>query len=218
VSERFWQVHHASLAVILLAGFVGSGTPSLSQEIPSDHLFAAALGASDYQLPASAREVWASDFDIPEPYLSFAAPTKKRAARLDMTALINGAARFLREYGIPLQEQLDPNSKKAIGVTAAFAFRHDLPAIRFQAGRTKVESFGAFYSERGFRGSIVLPMEHWSLRLEAGEDSALGYFGIIGAQWTHPRRPLSLGLGLPMNLRTAGGGVGVVIQLRLRLG
>ena len=55
------------------------------------------------------------------------------------------------------------------------------------------------------------------MRLEAGEDSELGYYGIAGVQWVDPHRPLAIGIGVPINLRSADGGVGLVVQLRMNL-
>jgi hypothetical protein len=60
-------------------------------------------------------------------------------------------------------------------------------------------------------------VSRYTLRLEAGEDSELGYFGIAGVQWVDPHRPLAIGIGVPMNLRNANGGVGLVLQLRMNL-
>lgn len=140
---------------------------------------------------------------------------ERRKSGLDLSPILIGFTQFLRDHGIPLRTEHDRKGDDAIGVSASFSLRRDLPAIRFEAG-DPVDSFGAFYAE-GFRCAFVWPVRAFSLRLEAGEDSDLGYFAVAGTQWTHPERPLAFGIGIPMNLRDAEGAVGLVAQFRMKL-
>ncbi len=101
---------------------------------------------------------------------------------------------------------------------AAFSVGRDVPAVSFHLGDRPVEPLGAFYSaERGFRCALVWPIERFTLRLEGGEDSEFGYYGIAGVQWVDRKRRLAIGAGVPMNLRDAEGDVGLILQIRLRL-
>jgi hypothetical protein len=138
-----------------------------------------------------------------------------QARGLDLSPMLVGFTQFLRQHGIPLRTEHDHRSNDAIGVSASFSIRRDLPAVRFEAG-DPIESFGAFYAQ-GFRCAFVWPVRNLSLRLEAGEDSELGYFAVAGTQWEHRKRPLALGFGIPMNLRDARGDVGLILQLRMKL-
>jgi hypothetical protein len=140
------------------------------------------------------------------------------AGRLDLSPLAAGVLSLIREQGVPLREQRDAEGRGLIGVMAAVDVGPDLPALSFHLGDRPIEPLGAFYSgARGFRGAVVWPIDRFTLRLEGGEDSEFGYYGIAGLQWLHPRQHLAIGAGVPMNLRNAGGDVGVVLQLRLRL-
>lgn len=142
----------------------------------------------------------------------------RRRLGVDLSPAIDAALGFLHRHGVPLREQRDERGSGLVGVQAAFSVGRDLPAVSFNVGDQPLEPLGAFYSaERGFRCAVVWPVSRFTLRLEGGEDSELGYYGIAGVQWLHPRLPLAVGAGIPMNLRDAEGGVGVVVQFRMRL-
>ena len=138
--------------------------------------------------------------------------------RLDLSPLAEGVLGLIREQGVPLREQRDEHGKGPIGVMASFSLGRDVPALSFNLGDRPVDPLGAFYSgDRGFRCALVWPVDRFTLRLEGGEDSEVGYYGIAGVQWLHPKRLMAVGLGIPMNLRDAEGDVGVILQLRLQL-
>jgi len=139
--------------------------------------------------------------------------------QIDLSPAIDEVFGFLHRHGVPLQEQRDDQGRGPIGVYANFSVGRDVPAVSFHLGDRSPEPIGAFYSsERGFRCAVVWPVSRYTLRLEAGEDSELGYYGIAGVQWVDPHRPLAIGIGVPINLRSAdGGGVGLVVQLRMNL-
>ena len=142
----------------------------------------------------------------------------RRRMGIDLSPAIDAVFGFLHQHGVPLREQRDEHGDGPVGVQAAVSVGRDLPAVNFNLGDRPVEPLGAFYSaERGFRCAIVWPVERFTLRLEGGEDSEFGYYGIAGVQWIHPRLPLAVGLGVPMNLRDAEGDVGVILQFRMRL-
>ncbi|MDX2169065.1 MAG: hypothetical protein SF182_18500 [Deltaproteobacteria bacterium] len=139
-------------------------------------------------------------------------------ARLDLSPLAANVLGLFREHGLPLREQRDAEGHGPIGVTASINVGRQLPAVSFHLGDRPVEPLGAFYSgERGFRCALVWPIERLTLRLEGGEDSEFGYYGIVGVQWLDRARRLAVGAGIPLNLRDAEGDVGVIVQLRLRL-
>jgi len=139
-------------------------------------------------------------------------------AKLDLSPAVQEILGFLRRHGLPLQQQLDKKGRGPVGVYADFNIGQDLPALSFHLGDRPLEPLGAFYSnKRGFRCALSWPVGHFTLRLEAGEHSEFGYYGIAGIQWLHPSRPLAIGIGLPMNLKDADGDVGFVMQLRMKL-
>lgn len=142
----------------------------------------------------------------------------RRRLGVDLSPALGAVFGFLNRHGVPLREQRDEQAGDLVGVQAAFSVGRDLPAVSFNLGDRPVEPLGAFYSaERGFRCALVWPVDRFTLRLEGGEDSEFGYYGIAGIQWLHPRLPLAIGAGIPMNLRDAEGDVGVIVQLRMRL-
>jgi len=144
--------------------------------------------------------------------------TEPPRPRLDLSPALDEVFRFFHHHGLPLQPQRDEDGAGPIGVYADFSVGRDLPAVSFHLGDRPIEPLGAFYSNaRGFRCAVVWPIKRVTLRLEGGEDSEFGYYGIAGVQWVHPSRPLALGIGLPMNLRDADGDVGFVVQLRMSL-
>ncbi len=139
-------------------------------------------------------------------------------AHLDLSPVIDSIFGFFNRHGVPLREQRDENGDGPVGVYADFSVGRQMPAVSFHLGDRPLERIGAFYSnEHGFRCAVVWPVERFTLRLEGGEDSELGYYGIAGVQWLDPRRPLAIGVGVPMNLRDTERGVGVVFQLRMSL-
>lgn len=142
----------------------------------------------------------------------------KRRLGIDLSPAVDSILGFFNDHGVPLREQHDPKSDSLVGVQAAFSVGRDVPAVNFNLGDRPVEPLGAFYSaERGFRCAVVWPVDRFTLRLEGGEDSEFGYYGIAGVQWLHPRLPLAAGIGIPMNLRDAEGDVGLIFQFRMRL-
>ena len=142
----------------------------------------------------------------------------KRRLGIDLSPAIDSILGFFNRHGVPLREQHDDKHGNLVGVQAAFSVGRDLPAVNFNIGDRPVEPLGAFYSaERGFRCALVWPVERFTLRLEGGEDSEFGYYGIAGVQWVHPRLPIAAGVGVPMNLRDAEGDIGVIVQFRMRL-
>lgn len=145
-------------------------------------------------------------------------PRLRQRLGLDLSPAIDGIFAFFNRHGLPLRQQLDEEGDDIVGVQAAFSVGDDLPAVSFNLGDRPVEPLGAFYSaERGFRCAVVWPIDRFTIRLEGGEDSELGYYGIAGLQWLHPRLPLAAGIGIPMNLRDAEGDVGLIMQFRMRL-
>jgi hypothetical protein len=139
-------------------------------------------------------------------------------AQLDLSPVVDEVFDFFHRHGLPLQPQRDEEGQGPIGVYADFSVGSDMPAVSFHLGDRPIEPLGAFYSnERGFRCAVVWPIDRFTLRLEGGEDSEFGYYGIAGVQWVHPRRPLAIGFGLPMNLRDAEGDVGLILQFRMNL-
>jgi hypothetical protein len=149
-------------------------------------------------------------------------PTARRPepvrAEVDVSPAIDEIFGFFHRHGLPLQPQKDENGSGPIGVYAHFSVGRDVPAVSFHLGDRPLEPLGAFYSnERGFRCAVVWPVKGVTLRLEGGEDSEFGYYGIAGVQWMHPRRPLAIGIGLPMNLQNAEGDVGLIFQFRMNL-
>jgi len=138
--------------------------------------------------------------------------------QIDVSPVLDEIFGFLHRHGVPLQEQRDEEGHGPVGVYANFSVGRDVPAVSFHLGDRQIEPIGAFYSnERGFRCAVVWPVGHFTLRLEGGEDSELGYYGIAGVQWLHARRPLAIGIGIPMNLQDTKGDVGFVVQLRMNL-
>jgi hypothetical protein len=145
------------------------------------------------------------------------APDSLRA-HVDVSPVIDEVFSFFHRHGVPLQPQHDDDGGMPIGVYANFSVGRDVPAVSFHLGDRPLEPLGAFYSnERGFRCAVVWPIKQFTLRLEGGEDSEFGYYGIAGLQWVHPRRPLAVGVGLPMNLQNADGDVGLILQFRMSL-
>jgi hypothetical protein len=145
-------------------------------------------------------------------------PVAASRAPIDLSPVLDEIFGFFHHHGVPLQEQLDDDGNGPVGVYADFHLRRDTPAVSFHLGDRSLDPVGAFYSSaHGFRCAVVVPVDRFTLRLEAGDDSELGYFGIAGVQWVDPHWPLAIGIGLPMNLRGAGSNVGVVIQLRMKL-
>jgi len=151
---------------------------------------------------------------------SIVTPPGELAAQphLDLSPLLDGIFGFLNHHGVPLHPQNDENGDGPIGVYADFSVGHNMAPVSFHLGDRPMERIGAFYSnDHGFRCAVSYPIQHFTLRLEGGEDSELGYYGIAGLQWLDPRRPLAIGVGVPMNLRGIERGIGVVVQLRMSL-
>lgn len=164
------------------------------------------------QRPIVFRGVGAAGFSITDPHGEVAAP------HLDLSPIFDGIFGYLNHHGVPLHPQTDENGDGPIGVYADFSMGRDRAPVSFHLGDRPMERIGAFYSnDRGFRCAVTYPIQHFTVRLEGGEDSELGYYGIAGLQWLDPRRPLAIGVGVPMNLRDTERGIGVVVQLRMSL-
>lgn len=141
-----------------------------------------------------------------------------RGLDLDLSPLLKLMASFLRDHGVAAVEHHHPKKKDAVAVSASFGVGARLPALRVQFGDRSPEPFGAFYSgNKGVRWALIWPMRRFTLRIEGGQDSEFGYFGIAGAQWVHPTRPMAFGFGIPMNLRNVRGDVGVIAQFRMKV-
>lgn len=205
-----WSRWGRALA-LLIAGASGAGADDAPR-------FALPLAEASRTLlradrPRHFDDPWLDPADVPgrgEP--------SPRHAGIDLSPAVDAIVGFVNRHGVPLRQQRDQPGGKLVGVQAAFGIGRDLPAVSVNLGERSVEPLGAFYSaERGFRCAVVWPVDRFTLRLEGGEDSEFGYYGIAGVQWLHPRLPLALGVGVPMNLRDAEGDVGVIVQLRMRL-
>jgi hypothetical protein len=176
-------------------------------------LFDASRDVLRGQRPIVLRGVGFAGFSVAGPHVEVAA-----GPHLDLSPIVDGIFDFLNHHGVPLHPQTDENGDGPIGVYADFSVGHDMAPVSFHLGDRPMERIGAFYSnDRGFRCAVTYPIQHFTLRLEGGEDSELGYYGIAGLQWLDPGRPLAVGVGVPMNLRDTERGIGVVVQLRMSL-
>jgi hypothetical protein len=137
---------------------------------------------------------------------------------VDLSPLLVVVASFLRDHGIAAVEHRHAKKKDPVAVSASFDVGASLPALRVQFGDRSPEPFGAFYSgNKGIRWALIWPVRRMTLRIEGGQDSEFGYFGIAGAQWVHPKQPIAVGFGVPMNLRNARGDIGVIAQFRMKI-
>lgn len=213
---RWWQEGSAVIAVAIICASAGAAEelPTPAQPPPvvvplTEESRLLLNGERTYRLEDLART------DIGP------APRNNRLRQrlgIDLSPLIDGVFGFFNQHGVPLRQQLDEEGDDLVGVQAAFSVGDGLPAVNFNLGDRPVEPLGAFYSaERGFRCAVVWPVDRFTVRLEGGEDSEFGYYGIAGVQWVHPRLPLAAGVGIPMNLKDADGDVGVIMQFRMRL-
>lgn len=136
---------------------------------------------------------------------------------LDISPFLDAMGDFLQRNGIPVEKQRDVWRGHTFGVTASFRMREDLPAMSFALSDHGFEPFGAFYGKEGFRAGLVMPVGRFTLRIEGGEDSEFGAYGIAGAQWRHATWPVAIGLGLPIHMRNADGIVGLLLQVRAKI-
>jgi hypothetical protein len=136
---------------------------------------------------------------------------------LDLSPIISLVAAFLRDHGVEAIEHRRRPGKAPDGLSALFDVGGRLPAVRLQIGDDVPELFGAFYRNKGIRGALIWPMRYFTLRIEGGEASEFGYFGIAGFEWAHPNQRMAFGFGIPMNLRNARGSVGAIAQFRMKL-
>lgn len=136
--------------------------------------------------------------------------------RLNVTPLFDDFVSFVRDAGIPVRAVQDPTGERRIGISASFNLGENLPALSFHVGQSMPELFGAFSTARSTSWALVWPVHHFTLRLEGGNHSEFGYFAIAAAQWSHPSRPLAVGVGVPMQLDNARGQTGVLIQFRMK--
>lgn len=138
--------------------------------------------------------------------------------RLDVAPLIDEAVAFLRSQGIPLRNESDRPGVDGVLVSASFRVRDDLPAIGFHAGSENPDPRDAFYArESDASVAFILPFDEFQFRIEGGDDSNFGYYGIGGVQWQPRGKGLVAGIGVPVRLRNAKGDAGVVFQVRLTL-
>lgn len=145
-------------------------------------------------------------------------PRRRRKRRkLDLTPLADMAIAYLKEQGVPIVETRD-EKRRPIAIDAEFAVAGDVPSLKMHLGDRAAEPLGAFYPpERGFRFSVVYPMEQWSLRVEAGDDSEFGSRAVAGLTWVHPNQRYAVGFGLPMRIKHAEGDFGAIMQFRMNL-
>ncbi len=144
-------------------------------------------------------------------------PRKKKRRSLDLTPLANMAIAYLKESGVPIVEQRDKKNRP-IAVSAQFSIAGDVPDVKLHLGDRPAEPLGAFYpSKKGFRFSVVYPMDNLSLRLEGGDDSEFGSLAVAGLSWVHPSKRFAAGLGLPVKLKHAEGDFGAIFQFRMNL-
>jgi hypothetical protein len=141
----------------------------------------------------------------------------KQVRKLDLTPLADIAIAYLKDKGLPLEEERD-EKKRPIAVSAEFAVGQDVPSVKFHLGDRPNEAIAAFYPpEKGIRFSVVYPLEHWSLRFEGGEDSEFGSLAVAGVTWVHPSKRYAAGFGLPMRMKHASGDFGAIFQFRVNL-
>ncbi len=141
---------------------------------------------------------------------------RHRDLHLEITPFLNGLVDMAQRCGIPIQPIHGTAAGHLTGVTGSFKVSEDLPAISFYAREHSPELFGAFSSSRrGISWSVAWPLQQFTFRLQGGNDSELGYLAVGGVEWTHPAKPVAIGIGMPMNLH-GGGQVGGVVMLRVK--
>jgi hypothetical protein len=210
LAVRRWCWGGAALGLLLAAV-----APSAGSEAPDPLVLS--LTGSSRDLLRGAHAYHLSEIDL-EAQGAVRRGDRRRRLGVDISPAIQSVFGFFHRHGVPLREQRDERGGGLVGVQASFSVGKNLPAVSFNLGDRPVEPLGAFYSaERGFRCAVVWPVERFTLRLEGGEDSEFGYYGIAGLQWIHPTLPIAIGAGIPMNLRDAEGDVGAIIQFRMRL-
>ncbi len=185
--------------------------------------------------PASARDDALLEFaDEPAEWLSAPMPTSGRTLlsllpnslrgarrtgrrlRIDVSPFVSEVVGWFRHAGIPLREDRSPQRQETMGISASLLLGDALPALSFWIGERSRETLGAFYSPRaGMSWALVWPVNRFTLRVEGGDDSEFGYFGVVGVHWRHPTQPLAVGVGVPMHMRNAEGPFGVIVQLRM---
>ncbi len=144
-------------------------------------------------------------------------PRRRKRRSIDLTPLANMAIAYLKESGVPIVEQRDKKNRP-IAVSAQFSVAGDVPDVKLHLGDRPAEQLGAFYpSKKGFRFSVVYPMENLSLRLDGGDDSEFGSLAVAGLSWVHPSKRFAAGLGLPVRLKNADGNFGAIFQFRINL-
>ncbi len=170
------------------------------------------------QLVADQRNVRQQDFLARVMSVNRMLPRRKRVRRkLDLTPLADMAIAYLKDRGLPIIEKRD-EKKRPIAVSAEFSVAADTPNVKLHLGDRPAEPMGAFYPpEKGFRFSVIYPMENFSFRLEGGEDSEFGSLAVLGMSWVHPSKRYALGFGLPMKIKNAEGDFGAIMQFRMNL-
>jgi hypothetical protein len=137
--------------------------------------------------------------------------------RMDIGPIFRGVGNFLRRQGVAVEEHRRKGGSKTAGISASFRARKKSAPVSFHVGDGSLDPFDAFYGNDGLRWALVWPVSRFTLRFEGGEDSEFGSYGIAGAQWRDPERPLSVGVGFPMRLRNADGEFGIIVQLRAKI-
>jgi len=145
-------------------------------------------------------------------------PRQKKRKSLDLTPLAEMAISYVQDLGIPLVEHRDDKGKRPVAVSASFAVAGDAPDLKFHLGDRPAEPMGAFYPpEKGFRFSVVYPVQNLTVRLEAGDDSEFGSLAVLGLSWVHPNKKMAAGFGLPMKLDNSESDFGAIFQFRMNL-
>jgi hypothetical protein len=207
---RWWRVGSAAIGMLIAGAAPCAGEAANPLFVP--------LGEESHSLMGSGCAYRLEQMALDDEGAPRRGGRLRQRLGIDVSPAIDAVFGFFHQHGVPLREQHDEHGEGLVGVQAAFSVGRELPAVNFNLGDRSVEPLGAFYSaERGFRCAVVWPVERFTLRLEGGEDSEFGYYGIAGVQWVHPRLPLAAGIGVPMNLRDAEGDVGVILQFRMRL-
>jgi hypothetical protein len=132
---------------------------------------------------------------------------------LDVGPILDRFSGFLRGRGIPVKQHRESPHGDTLALSAAFKVRESLPAVSVMLGDHSPET-EAFYGREGFRCALIMPVRSITFRLEAGEDSEFGAFGIAGAQWVDTEKRLAIGIGIPVRLRHAHGALGILLQVR----
>jgi hypothetical protein len=205
-----WLAYFGTLVLVGCIAEIARGEGPVARQ--------AAFADAARPVPTPERKPLAPDAMLAEGFRDPAQFREGYGLNLDLSPVLRVFAAFLRDHGVTAVEHRAKKSDDPVAVSASFDVAQNLPALRVQIGDKSPEPFGAFYSgNKGIRWALIWPVSRFSLRIEGGQDSEFGYFGIAGMQWVDPKRPIAFGFGVPMNLRNARGGVGIIAQFRMRL-